>query len=116
MMRCILVAIIFCVYLPSALTQKLKKADKLTLANLEKEIQYLSDDKLEGRRAGSTGEKLASDYLSTEFGKNNLQPKGEDNSWLQPFEIYEGKQINDAHFFINDKELQLNKEYFPFAF
>ena len=61
------------------LSQKIKKADKLILDNLEGEIHYLADDKLEGRRAGTNGEKLASDFISGEFQKMNLQPKGENN-------------------------------------
>ena len=40
----------------TATAQKLKKEDKLTLANLKTHIAYLADDKLEGRRAGSNGE------------------------------------------------------------
>lgn len=97
--------------------QKLKKADKLTLASLETHIRYLADDKLEGRRAGSPGEKLASDYISSEFVKAGLQPKGDNNGWLQAFEINEGKQISpDSYFSVNDKNLLPGKEYFPLSF
>ena len=39
--------------------QKLKKADKAVIANLETHIGFLADDKLEGRRTGTAGEKLA---------------------------------------------------------
>src|SRR5882672_11880618 len=105
MMRCILLACLaFCTCLPSALPQKLKKTDKVILANLEEEVHYLADDKLEGRRSGTNGEKLASDFIVDEFQKMSLQPKGENNSWLQSFVIYDGKQIKDAHFSINNKE------------
>ena len=102
--------------LPSALSQKLKKADKAILDNLEGEIHFLADDKMEGRRAGTNGEKLASDYIIGEFQKVNLQPKGDNNSWLQSFVIYDGKQVKDAHLVINNKELLLDKEFFPLAF
>jgi len=116
-MRCILLACFaFCTALSSTYSQKLKKTDKQTLDNLEAEIHYLADDKLEGRRAGTNGEKLASDYIVDEFQKINLQPKGENNGWLQSFVIYDGKQIKDAHFIVNDKELLLDKEFFPLAF
>jgi len=100
----------------SSVGQKLKKADKVMITNLQAHITYLADDKLEGRRAGTNGEKLAGDYISTEFQKAGLEPKGE-QGWLQPFEIYDGKQINASTFlFINDRELKLNDEYFPFVF
>jgi aminopeptidase YwaD len=100
----------------SSVGQKLKKADKVVITNLKAHITYLADDKLEGRRAGTNGEKLASEYISTEFQKAGLEPKGE-KGWLQPFEIYDGKQINASTLlFINDRELKLNDEYFPFVF
>ncbi len=50
-----------------AISQKLKKADKAILENLHTEIEYLANDKLEGRRAGTPGEKLAADFIQAEF-------------------------------------------------
>jgi len=58
--------------LASALTQKLKKTDKVILSDLEAEIHYLADDKLEGRRVGTNGEKLAGDFIIGEFEKNKF--------------------------------------------
>jgi peptidase M28-like protein/PDZ domain-containing protein len=107
---------LFCAFAQSAYAQKLKKADKIILTDLEAHIHYLADDKLEGRRAGTAGEKLASDYISIEFQKAGLQ-EGEQRTWLQPFPINDGKQINPStEFSINGIELKLDKEYFPLAF
>ena len=100
----------------SSVGQKLKKADKVMITNLQAHISYLADDKLEGRRAGTNGEKLAREYISNQFQMAGLEPKGE-QGWLQPFEINDGKQINASTLlFINDRELKLNDEYFPFVF
>lgn len=100
----------------STVGQRLKKADKAVVTSLQQHISYLADDKLEGRRAGTNGEKLAREYISRQFQSIGLEPKGE-QSWYQPFEIYEGKQVNDATFlYINDNELKLNEEYFPFVY
>jgi hypothetical protein len=97
--------------------QRPKKADKLTLTSLEAHIHYLADDKLEGRRAGSPGEKLASDYISIEFARAGLQPKGDKNGWLQSFEIDEGRRFSpDSYFSVNDRMILPGKEYFPLAF
>jgi aminopeptidase YwaD len=97
--------------------QKLKKADKITLANLETHIRYLSDDKLEGRRTGSPGEKAASDYIGIAFTKAGLKPWGDQHGWLQAFEIDEGRVISpDSYFAINDHPLALKKEFFPLSF
>ena len=98
-------------------TQKLKKADKAIVANLQAHISYLSDDKLEGRRAGSNGEKLAGEYISQQFKKAGLQPMGDNNSWFQSFDIYDGKQVNSSsHVIINGNDLKVNTDYFPLSF
>ena len=96
--------------------QKLKKDDRLTLANLKKHISYLADDKLEGRRAGSAGEKLAMEYISGQFRTLGVLPKGT-NGFYQAFEINEGKQIGEGTMFsINDASLKPGTEFFPLIF
>ena len=96
--------------------QKLKKEDKLTLANLKTHIAYLADDKLEGRRAGSNGEKMAMEYISGQFKENGVLPKGIEG-YYQPFEINEGRQIGDSTIFIiNETALKAGTDFFPFLF
>lgn len=100
-----------------AAAQKLKKADKVIITNLQTHIQYLADDKLEGRRTGTAGEKLAYEYISGEFAKSGLIPKGDNGGFIQNFEVNEGKQINpSSHLIINGFDLDAEKEYFPFIF
>jgi len=97
--------------------QKLKKSDKEVIENLKKEITYLSSDQLQGRRTGTEGEKLAYQYLSSQFEKAGLAPKGDDNSYIQSFQIDEGKQVLPAtHLIINDTSLQNGKDFFPLIF
>ncbi len=97
--------------------QKLKKADKITHANLETHIRFLADDKLEGRRTGTPGEQSAGDYISIGFSRSGLQPKGDNNGWKQSFEVNEGRQISRETFFmIDNNSLVINKEFFPLAF
>jgi aminopeptidase YwaD len=97
--------------------QKLKKADKITLANLEAHIRFLADDKQEGRRTGTPGEQSAGDYISIAFARIGLQPKGDNNGWKQSFEVNEGRQVSqETSFTIDNNTLILNKEYFPLAF
>ena len=100
-----------------ATAQKLKKADKAIVADLKDHIGYLADDKLEGRRTGTPGEKLAYEYISTAFEKNKLAPKGDNNSYLQEFEVNEGKQINSSSYLIiNGQKLAAEKDFFPFVY
>lgn len=95
---------------------KINKADMAIVTNLQTHIGFLADDKLEGRRAGTNGEKLAREYIGNEFSKSGLQPKGSEG-FYQPFEIYEGKQINSStHFIINNNYLASEKDFFPLAY
>ena len=95
---------------------KLSKADQAIVTNLQSHISHLASDKLEGRRAGTAGEKLAGEYISQKFQEVGLQPKGSDG-FFQSFEIYDGKQINIAtHFIINQNHLAIEKDFFPFPF
>jgi hypothetical protein len=97
-------------------SQKLRKADKQILAGLQQHIGFLADDKLEGRRTGTGGEKLAYEYIIAVFEKTGLLPKGDHNSYLQEFEVKDGRQVNPStYLFINGAELKQGKDFFPLA-
>ncbi len=97
--------------------QKLKKADKIIIADLKTHIGYLADDKLEGRRTGTAGEKLAYEYISALFTKTGLIAKGDNGTYIQEFDVNEGKQVNPASYLIiNGINILPEKEFFPFVF
>lgn len=94
--------------------QKLKKADKAIISSLQAHVSFLADDKLEGRRAGSEGERKAAEYIAAEFEKMGLMPKGDNATFLQQFEINDGKMISaSTHCIINGNDLRLYKDFFP---
>ncbi len=100
----------------SVSAQKLNKQDKLSLQNITDHVVFLADDKLEGRRTGTKGEELAYQYIVEQFQKNGLTPKGENGTFLQQFEINEGKQMLSSTFFILDEEhLKAEKDFFVFS-
>lgn len=112
--RKILLPLLFVVSVATA--QKINKADNIILSNLHQHIEYLASDKLEGRRTGTEGEKLAMEYISGQFKTMGLISKG-NAEYYQAFEVNEGKQINPAtQFFINGDKLELSKDFFPFPF
>ncbi|MEP7251233.1 MAG: M20/M25/M40 family metallo-hydrolase [Ginsengibacter sp.] len=114
MKNVLFVALLFC---QPASAQRLKKADKEIIENLRSEITFLANDKLEGRRTGTAGEKLAYEYLSTQFKNLLLSPKGDNDTYIQTFEINEGKEVlPSTSLSINGTALSLNDEYFPFIF
>src|SRR5437868_14135061 len=112
-MKNLLIVLLLCAHVTSA--QKISKADKKMMARLKTHINFLADDKLEGRRTGSAGERLAYEYISNAFKDAGLSPVN--GSFIQEFEVMEGKEVKpDSYFFINDKALILNEDYFPLAF
>jgi hypothetical protein len=114
-MKCFFYCLLFTVQFTYA--QKLKKSDKVVIAQLQSHAVYLASDALEGRRTGSKGEKMAYEYISTEFSKAGLAAKGNDGGYLQEFEVNDGRMIaSSSHLLINGNDLVLDKDYFPLAF
>jgi hypothetical protein len=100
----------------SGTTQKSKKEEKLILSHLQRHIQYLASDSLEGRRVGTPGEQLAMSYISSEFKKIGLLPKGSAD-YYQRFEINEGKQINNGTYLtVGGQSLLLHTHFIPLSF
>ncbi len=94
-------------------SQRLKKAEKVVVAQLKEHVYFLADDRLEGRRAGSKGEQLAADYIKNQLSKIGLSPKGSQGNWFQEFPIYDGKDYSQASYlFINENEIN-RKNFFP---
>ena len=98
-------------------SKKNKNTDNLVISSLQAHIGFLADDKLEGRRTGSNGEKLAYEYISNQFTTMGLLAKGDDGGFIQAFDVNEGRQINKTSVLnINGFILAAEKDYFPFSF
>ena len=101
----------------AAQAQKLKKADKQTIQHLRNHISYLADDKLEGRRAGTEGEKLATAYIISQFNAIGIQPRGDKGGFEQTFDIQDGKQIlPGTRLMVNKQALNPGTDFFPLAY
>ncbi|WP_051408411.1 M28 family peptidase [Sediminibacterium sp. C3] len=120
MKKWMLVLLILPVFAEAQSKRKLRiaaeKENILTESNLQKHVQYLADDKLEGRRTGTAGELLAMEYIIGQYKNLGIEPKGS-NGFVQEFEINEGLQLDEKNAFkINGQSLVLQDEYFPMAF
>ncbi len=111
--RFIFVALLFC---SCSTSKNLSIKDTQTADNLKANIQYLADDKLEGRRTGTVGEELAVQYIIKQFKAIGLSPKGTEY-YPQSFMVNDGKQVNPlTAFLINGDTLETGKDFFPFSF
>ena len=92
------------------------KTDTQALDNIKAHIQYLADDKLEGRRTGTPGEELAMNYIISQFKAIGLIPKGTEY-YPQSFIVNDGKQIDGiTELVINGNTLETGKDFFLFPF
>ncbi|MBC7556875.1 MAG: M20/M25/M40 family metallo-hydrolase [Chryseobacterium sp.] len=100
-----------------AQAQQKSSNDASVIASLKKNINYLADDKLEGRRTGTAGEKLAYEFIQTQFKKAGLKGFTADKQYVQDFEVNEGREIGKStSFIIGDIAYSETEHFFPFAF
>ena len=57
----------------------------ITASDLQRHVDYLSDDAFEGREAGSRGGRAAGVYLVQQLEKRKLRGHGDGSSYYQPF-------------------------------
>lgn len=107
-----LVSFFLIVSLPVA-AQKLKKADHIIINSLTSHVSYLADDKLEGRRVGTAGEQLAREYIKAQFEKTGLEPMGNNKTYFQAFDVYDGKSYNTHSYLMINGEQISPDDYFP---
>jgi hypothetical protein len=72
---------LFLLLVASSLTSALPaegadSAPEISADRIKANVAYLANDRLEGRRPGTTGEVLATEYLADEFKKAGLKPLG----------------------------------------
>jgi aminopeptidase YwaD len=92
--------------------QSITKKQKQIAANLQKHIQFLASDALEGRRAGEVGEQKAVDYIVELYTQLGLIPAGENNGFVQNFPIDEGnKWSNNAFIKVNGASLSWDTDF-----
>ena len=71
---------------------------------ISKHLSTLSDDKMEGRRAGTNGIKKAAQYIESEFERIGLSKYDTLNSYRQNFDFY-GMSFNNVVGVLKGKSL-----------
>lgn len=100
----------------ASFAQKLKKSEQAAVNDLKETVYFLADDKLEGRRAGSEGERKAAAYIIEKFKSYGIEPKGDNSTYNQAFPIHEGRKILPATFLKLDGATLDTASYFPLTF
>jgi len=119
------IPILFLLLAPLFVLSQKKAGLKKIQTALRAHVGYLADDKLEGRRTGTAGEKLAMEYIAQQFQAMGLEAKGTEK-YYQPFSVNEGKEMKEATALTITKSfsegaaatktLIINKEFFAFPY
>jgi hypothetical protein len=64
-------------------------------ARMEKDVQTMADDSMQGRGLGSSGLEASAEYIAEQFEDAGLEPAGDDGSYFQSFDVTgeDGKQL-----------------------
>ncbi|MFA5012558.1 MAG: M20/M25/M40 family metallo-hydrolase [Ignavibacteria bacterium] len=90
------------------------RSNEITKEEIYEHINYLASEELEGRYPGTQGDILAREYISREFEKYGLIPKG-DSAFIQRFDMNNGVKkgkANTVKFFDNGKQVSISESDF----
>ncbi|HEY0548075.1 MAG TPA: M28 family peptidase, partial [Verrucomicrobiae bacterium] len=78
-------------------------APRIPLLRLSNDVAHLASPALEGRMTGSAGAQLAANFIAEQFTKAGLTPRGQSNTFFQPFDFDAGVRV-----LTNQNRLQLD--------
>ena len=81
---------VVCTFIVAALTAATLQAQTATQSRTREHVQTLASEKFEGRMAGSSGEKLAADYIARELMRIGARPLPGQKDLFQPFQFTAG--------------------------
>ncbi len=90
----VLLALVFTFPAPSQQPMQ-KAAEIIRTADLQADLFFLSADDLAGRRAGSLGDHVATDYIAAEFMRLGLKPIGDNSTYFQKMDLVYGDLDRD---------------------
>jgi len=67
--------------------------DAVSAARFRRDVEFLADDSLEGRRAGTEGYDAAARYAAAELQKLGLEPAGDDDTFFQAVPLIESEVV-----------------------
>lgn len=110
---CIFLLIALCNNFVFAQTYNFNNKEEV-INRLRNDISALCNDSMQGRETGTAFEKIAYNYIISQYKQIGLQTIMPENSYLQSFEFSEGFKVKDSTFLtIKNKEYELNTDFFP---
>jgi len=93
------------------------QSDKKILKDIKKTVSFLADDKLEGRRTGMPGEKLAYKFIVENFKKNGIESLAGTPNYIQDFEVNDGLvYAENCSLKVGNTSYKLNEDFIPMPY
>ncbi|WP_462320429.1 M28 family peptidase [Halochromatium sp.] len=67
----------------------------ISAEDLRRHVEILTSEPMAGRRTGTAGERLASEYVAKVMQQIGLQPAAKDSGWFQPYELTSAVTLGD---------------------
>ncbi|MGF1553185.1 MAG: M28 family peptidase [Paracoccaceae bacterium] len=93
----------------------------ISVADLERHVSVLTDERLEGRLTGTEGERLATAYVATVFEALGLDPAGAGDTFFDAFEFVSGVSLAEGNAMTvsvdgEAREVAIEEDWIPYAF
>jgi hypothetical protein len=93
------------------------QSDKKILKDIKKTVTFLADDKLEGRRTGMPGEKIAYGFIVEKFKKNGIESLAGTPNYIQDFEVNDGLVFaENCSLKVGNTSYKLNEDFIPMPY
>ncbi len=103
--------LLFILTITFSAAQKKKFNPEITIDDLKSHIGYLAGDQLQGRLPGSEGDKLAQEYILSQFAACGLQTR------KQPFEVITSVRVSPtSEFYIDGRKMEMDVDFMPLPF
>jgi hypothetical protein len=94
-----------------------KYANTITSEDLSRHLHILASDSMEGRETGYKGQKMAAEYLASQFKKDGLAPivkSGNGMDYFQKFDLVK-KEWQEVSLNVGGKKKEWLKDYYAFG-
>ncbi len=101
----------------AAMARSIEERGDFAPADAISHVEYLCRPQLQGRKTGTKGEQLATNYVALHFETLGLLPAGDNDTYFQEFEfISDVTAGSENSLTVGDKTLTLDKDWRPLGF
>lgn len=106
--------ILLALCLAPAATQGQLLSDSDAIDQMRNDVRYLSSERLEGREAGTEGERLAAEYIAAKYGNVGLMPYGDKATYMQAFNFQAAPVLGSGNALqVGRKRLKPGDDFHP---